>query len=321
MQVRNAVSLFLIMALATFGLTAGAADNGLFVSIRDYYIGAKYFDTPVEGLKQLGIDAIEMELSRDFKVNALDKSEKVELKSDEDVKAFRKHAEELGVRIWAVMTACDFSAGNQEDNIAWIARAIEIADLLGANTVRIDSAMKKERELSFGDRVNLFVEGLGGALKKTEGSKVTLGIENHGFQGNNLAFLLNVYKQVGSDRLGSTLDFGNFYWRGYPLSEVYGILNLLAPHAKHTHVKNINYPEDKREITREAGWEYGTYFCPIEEGDIDVAKVVGMLLKSGYKGDICLEDESVEKCKTREDKVDVLKRDVAHLKKVIAEAK
>ena len=35
------------------------------------------------------------------------------------------------------------------------------------------------------------------------------------------------------------MDTGNFYWRGYPLSEVYGILEVLAPFAKHTHLKGI----------------------------------------------------------------------------------
>ena len=103
--------------------------------------------------------------------------------------------------------------------------------------IRIDSAMSKERELDFEARVRLFAEGLGGAIERTAGLSVAMGIENHGFQGNNLAFQLNVYKTVGSDRLGATMDTGNFYWRGYPLSEVYGILNILAPYAKHTHLK------------------------------------------------------------------------------------
>jgi sugar phosphate isomerase/epimerase len=91
-----------------------------------------------------------------------------------------------------------------------VARAIEIADLLSASSVRIDSAMSKEKQLDFETRVKIFVEGLGGALERTSGSKVTLGIENHGFQGNNLAFLLNTFQQVGSDRLGSTLDVATF---------------------------------------------------------------------------------------------------------------
>jgi len=104
-----------------------------------------------------------------------------------------------------------------------------------------------------------------------------MGIENHGFQGNNLAFQLSVYKQVGSKRLGSTLDTGNFYWRGYPLSEVYGILEIMAPYAKHTHLKNIKYPEELREKTREAGWEYEKYVAPLDEGDIDHALVLRFL--------------------------------------------
>ena len=144
-----------------------------------------------------------------------------------------------------------------------------------------------------------------------------MGIENHGFQGNNLAFQLNVYKVVGSDRLGSTMDTGNFYWRGYPLSEVYGILTILAPYTKHTHLKNIKYPAELRETTREAGWEYGAYCCPLEEGDIDHGKVLQILKAGGYTGDVCIEDESVGKFPTVQERIAVLERDVAHVKSII----
>lgn len=303
---------------AARALGAEPAPGGMFVSVRDSMLGNNTCATPIEGMRHLGVDAFELALSRDFSVGALDARTKVFLRTDEEAKAYREQAEKLGVRICAVLTACDFSAGDMETNIAWIARAIEVADLLGASAVRIDSAMSKEKELDFEARVKIFAEGLSGALKRTPDSKVTLGIENHGFQGNNLAFLLNVYQLVGSDRLGSTLDTGNFYWRGYPLSEVYGILRALAPHTKHTHVKNIHYPEDKREITREAGWEYVKYFSPLDEGDIDIAKVVGILAAAGYRGDVCIEDESIEKCKTREERMAVLERDVACVRKAIA---
>lgn len=299
---------------------AGAAavpPSGMYVSIRGSLLTDKTFASTAEGLKQLGINAIELSLDRDFSVQAPDADARVVLGSDDEVKAYRARAEELGVNICAVLTACDFSAGDMESNIAWIARAIEIADLLGSPTVRIDSAMSRERELDFEARVKLFADGLSGALNRTADSKVTLGIENHGFQGNNLAFLLNVFKQVNSERLGSTLDLCNFYWRGYPLSEVYGILRLLAPYAKHAHVKNINYPPDQREVTREAGWEYGTYVCPLDEGDIDLAKVLGILADAGYKGDICIEDESLGKCATSEERIAVLRRDVEHLQKIL----
>ena len=316
------VLVFLLLTGITYSVAAQSTaktPTGMYVSVRDSMLGPDVFPTPIEGLRKLGVNAIELNLNQDFSVGALDKNEKVFLKTDDDVKAFRKHAKSLGVQICSVLTACDFSALDMETNSAWVARAIEIADLLGAPSMRIDSNMRKEKNLDFDTRVKLMVDGLSAALKKTPSSKVALGIENHGQQGNNLAFLLNVYQQVGSKRLGSTIDTGNFYWRGYPLSEVYGILRILAPYTKHTHVKNIHYPEDKREIMRETGWEYGTYCCPLDEGDIDLAKVVDMLAKAGYHGDICIEDESIGKCKTPEEKAAVLARDIAHIKKILGE--
>jgi len=310
-----------ILAITCGVFASTSAQAGMILSLRDSMVGEEVFPTRIEGLRHLGVNAIELNLARDFTVHALDSNEKIALNTGDDIAAFKRRVEELGVYICAVLTACDFSAGDMEENIAWIARAIEIAGLLGAPVVRIDSAMSKERELDFEARVALFVQGLKGALDRTSDSKVTLGVENHGFQGNNLAFLLNVFQQVGSDRLGSTLDTGNFYWRGYPLSEVYGILRVLAPYAKHTHVKNIHYPEQQREIIREAGWEYGKYCCPLDEGDIDLAKVAGILAEAGYTGDICIEDESIGKYKIPAERIAVLERDVAHVRRILEAAR
>lgn len=288
----------------------------MYLSMRDCML-TKAFPTHAEGLKTLGVGSVEIELTRDFEVWAFDEHTKIRLSSDADAEAYLKRLQGLSILPCSMLTACDFSAGDMDANIAWIARAVEIASVLGMTNIRVDSAMSRERELDFQTRVGIFAQGLGGVIARTPGLSVALGIENHGFQGNNLAFLLNVFALVGSERVGSTLDTGNFYWRGYPLSEVYGILRLLAPHAKHTHLKNIKYPEDQREITREAGWEYATYMCPLEEGDIDHAKVVAILKEAGYAGDICIEDESIGRCATPEEMAAVLKRDVAHVKGIL----
>ncbi len=290
----------------------------MYVSIRDNMVSGEEFANPVEGMRHLGVEAVEIALSEDFTVNKMDSREKISLETDDDAKAYGAHLAGLGVKPYAFLTAMDFSDGDMADKIAWEARAIEFADLVGMPCVRIDSAMARERELDFEERVRIFAEGLGGALERTAGSKVTLGIENHGFQGNNLAFQLNVYNTVGSDRLGSTMDTGNFYWRGYPLSEVYGILRILAPYTKHTHLKNIKYPEDQREVTRECGWEYVKYVAPLDEGDIDHAKVLRILAEAGYDGDICIEDESLHHFESPEERIAVLERDVAHCKEIIA---
>lgn len=261
----------------------------------------------------MDVDAVEIQLSREFEVYAMDSHEKIKLDSDDDARAYRKHLEGLKVRPVAFLTAVDFSTGDLDGHSAYIARSIELADILGMPALRVDSAMKRERQMGFMERVDLMAKGLDDALRRTAGLNVALGIENHGFQGNNLAFLLNVYRRVNSKRLGSTLDTGNFYWRGYPLGEVYGILTILAPYAKHTHVKNINYPEDVRETMREAGWKYAEYACPIEEGDIDHRRVARILADGGYDFDFCLEDELIHKLRGDE-RVAVLERDIRHLK-------
>ncbi|MBX7258312.1 MAG: sugar phosphate isomerase/epimerase [Candidatus Hydrogenedentes bacterium] len=289
----------------------------MYVSVRDNMVASGGTESPAALMRKMGVEAVEINLQQDFKVRAMDSHDNIVLSNDADVDAYKARLANVGIRACGLLTARDFSASDMDASIAWLARSIEIADRLGASCVRIDSAMSKERELDFGTRVDMFSKGLKGALDRTSGSKVTLGIENHGFQGNNLAFLLNVYEEVGSDRLGSTMDVGNFYWRGYPLSEVYGILRILAPHTKHTHIKNINYPEDKREITREAGWEYSTYMCPIAQGDIDIQRVAQLLKNAGYTGDLCLEDESLERYEGDE-RLKYLEEDVKHLQKIAA---
>lgn len=289
----------------------------MYISVRDAMVAGDEFASPAAGMRHLGVEAAEIALNRDFTVCAMDSKELITLKTDADAQAYKKRLDGLGIQATSFLTACDFNSGDFESNVQWITRALELADVIGMPAIRIDSAMSKERELDFQTRVTLFAKGLGEALKRTAGSKVAMGIENHGFQGNNLAFQLNVYKEVGSDRLGSTMDTGNFYWRGYPLSEVYGILTILAPYTKHTHLKNIKYPAELRETTREAGWEYGTYVCPLDEGDIDHGKVLQILKAGGYTGDICIEDESLGHYPTQQERIAVLERDVAHVKSII----
>lgn len=289
----------------------------MYVSLRHCMFPEDCFSSPAAGMRHVGVEAFEVELTRDFKVCAMDSFAMVPLESDGDAQAYKRHLGGLGIRACCLLTACDFSAGDSEENVRWVVRALELAEIIDMPSIRIDSAMRRERELDFEARVRLFASNLRAALDRTAGMKVTMGIENHGFQGNNLAFQLNVYQMAGSDRLGATMDTGNFYWRGYPLSEVYGILRILAPFTKHTHMKNIKYPAETRETMREAGWKYDTYVAPLDEGDIDHAKVCRLLADAGYEGDMCIEDESLGHYPKPEDRIAVVERDVAHVKGIL----
>jgi sugar phosphate isomerase/epimerase len=130
-------------------------------------------------------------------------------------------------------------------------------------------------------------------IADTEPTGVAFAIENHGTTTNDPAFLATLFKKVGSQRLGLTLDTANFYWFGHPLSKVYELYEAFAPRVSHTHCKSIHYPAAEREKHRPVGWKYAQYACPIGEGDIDFARVAAILHKAGYKNDLCIEDESI----------------------------
>jgi sugar phosphate isomerase/epimerase len=270
----------------------------MYVSIRDDILLATGFQNIAEGLRYYGIDGVELAVDREYRVHALTSTSerpRLYLNSDGDVAELGAQAQREGIRISAFLLPNNFNAPDIEKELAWIVRVVEVAAKLGVPAVRIDAIMHGERDLPLEEREEIFARGVNHVLSKTDGLPVDLGIENHGFQGNDPTFLDGLMAKVNSPRLGMTMDTGNFYWAGHPLRRVYQILEHLAPVAKHTHIKNIHYPAEIRETQRELGYEYGKYVSPITEGDIDHAKVVGFLQAAGYDRDLCLEDESLGK--------------------------
>ena len=89
---------------------------------------------------------------------------------------------------------------------------------------------------------------------------------------------------------------GILYWYGHPLGRLYEIFERFASRVFHTHCKSVRFPQDKKNVQRPMGWEYGKYAFAIYEGDIDFARVAAILRKAGYSGDPCLENESLGKC-------------------------
>jgi sugar phosphate isomerase/epimerase len=99
------------------------------------------------------------------------------------------------------------------------------------------------------------------------------------------------------------------------VNDLYAIFQKFAPRVVHTHCKSIHYPDDKKNIRREMGWEYAKYNCPIFEGDIDFARIVKILRQANYRGDLCVEDESLGKYPAAE-QANILRKEIALLKKL-----
>ncbi len=284
----------------------------MYLAIRDATIRDAGYKTLKEGLEDLGLKAIELEYLRNDIVVALDGS-RLDMKILENKNAIKTQLKENNIKICAFLFHNNFRSKDLEEELKWITRCIECAYDFGIEAVRIDAVMEDEKSLSVNEARSLAVKCLREILNRTKGINVSLGMENHGFQGNNPEFLNRIIEEVDSPRMGVTMDTGNFYWSGKPLDEVYKILEQLAPKTKHTHVKNIKYPPELINRKRELGWEYEKYVSPIYEGDINHKKIVDFLNDAGYKGDFTIEDESLGKFKIGQERIEVLKRDILHL--------
>lgn len=197
-----------------------------------------------------------------------------------------------------------------EEELEWTEKVVKAAQTLGVKVIRIDVVPRRTKKEDF---LPFAIKACKQLCDIAEGTAVRYGIENHGNITNDPVFLQQLFDGVGSSHLGLTLDTANFYWYGHPLDDLYAIFEKLAPKAYHTHCKSIRYPEDKKYLQRTMGWEYGQYCCPIYEGDIDFRKVAAILRRAGYGGDLCLEDESLEKFPENE-RADVIKKEIALLR-------
>jgi sugar phosphate isomerase/epimerase len=198
-------------------------------------------------------------------------------------------ANAAGCRISALCMSNHF-AERPDVEVQWCGKAARAAKALGVRAIRIDVVPQRLARAEF---LPLAVKTLKAVIEATEETGVAFAIENHGNTTNDPEFLKPLFDGVGSKRLGLTLDTGNFYWFGHPLSKVYALFEAFAPRVFHTHCKSIKYPEAEREKQRSLGWEYGKYTCPIYEGDIDFRRVLKILVGAGYSGDLCVEDESL----------------------------
>jgi sugar phosphate isomerase/epimerase len=288
----------------------------MYVSVRDDTVKAAGFGTLLEGLRAMGINSIELSLARDRSVASLTEDRRFPLATTADAEAYRRHLAENGASVSALLVANNFGASDPGPEIAWCVDAIRGAEWLGAPAIRADTIMRTEAPEDRDARIQRYVAAVREVLRQTEGSRVAVGMENHGAQGNDPEFLAGVLEAIPDPRLGLTLDTGNFYWSGQPLSELYRIYARFAPRVRHTHVKSIAYPAEERERRRETGWKYGEYASPLADGDIDLAQVIRLLREAGYDGSLTIENEALGRLSAPERRAALIS-DATHLRELL----
>jgi len=279
------------------------------VACRDDLLKAAQKPDCWSAMKELGVIGVEVEVNSDLICPVLyHPKKKYTLTSDSDILVLKDDLGENGLCITAFLMHNRFDE-RLEEELEWTRKLVNAAQKLDTRVIRIDvvpSRTQREEFLPFAVRVCKQLCDI------VEGTTIRYGIENHGSITNDPKFLQKLFDGVGSPSLGLTLDTANFYWYGHPLDELYKIFERFAPRAFHTHCKSIRYPEDRKNTRRPMGWEYNKYSSPIYEGDIDFKKVVDILRKVHYQGDLCLENETLSKYPENRH-AEILKKEIALL--------
>ena len=268
-----------------------------------------------EAMTLYGVDGVESDITDDLTLpNLYGDVSPFSVSSREDRDRLRAALEKAGKKITA------FCMHNRLDErpefeVKWCSRVAEAASDLGVPAIRIDVVPQKIPREEF---LPFAAEILRKVIAATEKTGIRFAIENHGNTTNNPEFLDALFSRVGSPRLGLTLDTGNFYWFGHPLSHLYEIYEHFAPRVFHTHCKSINYPAEEREKQRPMGWEYSKYHCPIYQGDIDFGRVLAILKKANYSNDLCIENEMLGRL-SAEEAAKTVSQEVAFLREKQAE--
>ena len=280
------------------------------VGCRDLYLKDAGKPDSWSCMKALGAECTEVNVELDLACASLfHPQHNYTLATPEGIQTLKDDLAASGCRISAFMMSNHLDE-RLEQELESARRLVQAAQQLGVAAIRIDVVPRKLD----GDKFLPFaVDACKRLCALAEGMAVRYGVENHSTITNNPQFLDKLFAGVGSDKLGLTLDCANLYWWGHPLKDLYPIYEKFAPRVVHTHCKSIRYPADKRNVQRPMGWEYGKYNCPIYEGDIDFKRLIKILRKANYRGDLCVEDESLEKLPVAE-RGEVLKKEITFLK-------
>jgi len=293
----------------------------MYVAIRDFTVRWLGYEELFGGLKDLKINDFELYVSKNLKQTAYQDMDYVaDLGFDLSSKDKRiKTLEELKAKhlnICAILIENDFGRNDLESEIRWGLDACYAASELGIRAVRINSVMRPQLEILEKEYTERTIKSIKKILKGTEGFNVCLALENHGVIGNKREFLRDVIDGVASERLGLTLDTGNFYWFGYPLDEVYEIIQEFASYVRHVHLKNVTFSLSERNKKREPGFNWPDSAATIYAGDLDHQHIVNILKSSGYDGDLTIEDESLNKFPEGE-RLKIIKKDIDFIKSLL----
>jgi sugar phosphate isomerase/epimerase len=317
-MLRFFLAMFALTLASAVAMKAGAAEKWD-VACRDGgYLQGMGLSDVWSAMEAIGISRVEVRVSEDLSCPGLFENGSAPYRIDTPPArgSLRQKLAEKKKSIAAFCAVVRLEKDKSDDAaVEWIEKIARAAIDLERPVIVVPIVGGGFSDEEFVERATGFVRRL---VPVAERYEVQITLENLGHYWNRREILEPVLKAVPSDRVGLALDITNMYWFGHPLSKLYELAATFSPYVRYVHVKNVNYPEERREVQRPEGWQYGKYAAPVKEGDIDFRKIIALLSKAGYRGDLTLEDDSLGKYDAAGQRK-VLREDVQLLREIISE--
>jgi len=273
-----------------------------------------------DAAKAVGVKAMEISVkSEDLSCASffVGQEKPYRLDSIENAKKLRKDAQANGIRIPVLCSRIQLDA--QTTTAPELSKKlIEIAPHVGAGLIYFPIVTDSYTKTTIDD--DLFVKNsiaiLNDLVKHGEKYNVDIAIENLSVYWNRPEVTRRVLKAFTPEQFNLCLDPTNLYWYGHPRSKIYDIVNEFMPRTKHFHAKNVAHPPEKIDTVRPVGWEYGKNSVPVAKGDINFKTIIPQLYKSGYRGYVSIEDDSLGHY-PQEQRASILRQDVRYLQGII----
>ncbi|WP_275294709.1 sugar phosphate isomerase/epimerase [Amycolatopsis sp. La24] len=165
--------------------------------------------------------------------------------------------------------------------------ACDMATAAGAGQIRLQapriSRTNKSYSVLYGETVAFFADVE--ATAKETGVRALLEI-HHNTICSSASLAHRVVARFDPAHVGVIYDVGNVVFEGYEAHEI--ALDLLGDHLGHVHLKNAAH-------FRSPGGAWRPGWTPLEDGEVDVPHVLGLLHEHGYRGWVSVEDMSLDR--------------------------
>jgi cyclophilin family peptidyl-prolyl cis-trans isomerase/sugar phosphate isomerase/epimerase len=289
------------------------------VGIRDGYLAGLGVESIWAAARRVSLTRLEVAVSPELTCkNLFDgkaKPYRVDTRQNRSklCKAMQKHGCQIVAFCAVVKLRKDKAANDRQAE--YLAELAEAAADMKVPVVIVPLVFEGLSEEAYLKQATAFVKSMADIARA---SRVQLAIENLGPYLNKRRVLKPLMEAAPDEHVGLALDITNMYWFGYPIDKIYELAELFAPHVRYAHAKNIKYPQEARDRQRSPGWKYIKYAEPVPTGDIDFVRILKILARAGFEGDVVIEDDSLRKFDAA-GQAEAIKQDVLFLREVIVE--